>query len=101
MTYYVTGAKFSCLKKDKQAFEKACIKLIARGCDTVNTYKIGHDYLEECLCANPYETVGKKLLIEMLRCDFIYALKGWEDQRGSKTEVFLAMEVGIPVIFQK
>lgn len=39
-------------------------------------------------------------LSEMLKCDFVYALRNWTQSPGAKIEVELAHSIGIVIIYQ-
>jgi hypothetical protein len=40
-------------------------------------------------------------LQELLKCDFIYMLKDWENSKGAKLEYQIALEIGIKVLKEK
>lgn len=40
----------------------------------------------------------KRSILRMLSCDGVYLLPGWQRSRGARLEVFIAGEVGIPLI---
>jgi nucleoside 2-deoxyribosyltransferase len=37
---------------------------------------------------------------ELVRCDAIYMLKGWEDSMGARAEYYFAKAIGLPVSFE-
>lgn len=53
----------------------------------------------ETLTAEPdhREAWLRKDVNDILRCDSVWVLEGWENSRGSTFEVLIALELGIPV----
>lgn len=45
-----------------------------------------------------WEAAMKRSIFRMLSCDAVYLLPGWTRSRGARLEVFLAGELGIPII---
>lgn len=43
----------------------------------------------------------KEDLTEMLKCDYLYALKNWRQSPGATIEINLALQVGINIIHQE
>ncbi len=54
----------------------------------------------ETLTATPEnrERWLRKDVEDILRCDEVWVLPGWEQSRGSTFEVLIALELGIPVV---
>jgi|SRR5215216_3345508 len=46
----------------------------------------------------PWEEAMKRSITRMLTCDGVYLLPGWQRARGARLEVYLAGELGIPII---
>jgi len=40
-------------------------------------------------------------LIEMLKCDYVYALRNWDSSRGATVEVETALKIKMNIIHQK
>ena len=72
-----------------QQFAEAEFKLIGEGHAVINPVKnLGFSYRE-------YVDMG---LNELMRCDAIYLLKGWENSNGANLEYLYATTVGMTVI---
>ena len=71
-------------------FKKAEEKLIAEGHAVINPVKnLGFSYRE-------YIDMG---LCELMKCDAIYLLDGWENSAGARLEMTYAVTVGMTVIY--
>lgn len=46
----------------------------------------------------PHEAHMKVDFLLLIKCDYIYLMKGWSESRGCAAEVFLANPTGIPVL---
>ena len=45
-----------------------------------------------------WEAAMKRSIIRMLSCDAVYLLPGWQRSRGARLEVFIAGEIGLPIV---
>lgn len=88
MKIYIAGPITNC-PNYKERFEIAEKQLTAKGHAVVNPVKNeGFTYKE-------YIDMG---LNELMRCETIYLLNGWELSRGARLECWYAATVGIEII---
>lgn len=76
-------------------FEGAEHFLKAKGFDVVNPLKIKH--AENSI----WEEYMKRDIIELMQCDAIYILTGWEVSRGACIKRDLCLRLNIPVFFEQ
>ena len=90
MKVYIAGAISSNPNYEKQ-FEEAERSLLEEGHAVINPVKNeGFDYKE-------YIDMG---LCELMRCEAIYLLEGWEKSPGANLELTYALTVGLQVYEQ-
>lgn len=41
-----------------------------------------------------------KDIADLLHCNAIYMLQGWEDSKGARIEHYIATEIGMPIIYE-
>lgn len=41
-----------------------------------------------------------KDIIDLLQCNAIYMLQGWQDSKGARIEHYIATEIGIPIMYE-
>lgn len=76
----------------KVKFQTASDELRRKGWQPVNPLDI------EPPVSNPkWNDYMKADIIEMLKCEAVYALRDWQDSKGATIEVELARVVGMPV----
>lgn len=87
MKIYIAGA-ISKNPDYKKQFEEAEKRLIKQGHAVINPVKnLGFDYKE-------YIDMG---LCELMRCEAIYLLKGWEISKGATLEMMYATATGLKI----
>lgn len=87
---YIAGPVTGLPKLNRPAFEAAAETLRAVSHEPV----IPHDHVPAHAC---WKSAMKICLPELLGCDYVALLPGWEDSRGAKIEKKLAEASGIPV----
>jgi nucleoside 2-deoxyribosyltransferase len=90
-TVYISGPISNMVDKNRSNFELASIILIKKGYIAVNPLEIVSDdgaSWDECM---------KLDIAEMLRCDAVMALSGWQKSTGATLEIMIARKLGIPV----
>lgn len=48
----------------------------------------------------PWEEAMEETLSQLRKCDFMYALKNWEDSKGVKIEIEQARKLDIPIFYE-
>lgn len=78
----------------KANFKRAEAEVCALFFEPVNPVELPHNHGKTWL------EYMREDLTEMLKCDCVYAQKNWLRSKGARIEVFLALFLGIKVIFE-
>ena len=89
---YISGKISGHEARARKQFAEAQQRLTAAGYDTVNPFDNG---LKD---DDPWEKHLAVDIIDLLACDGICQLPGWEDSRGARLEAEVARTKGIPFI---
>lgn len=95
MKLYISG-KISGTDLDyvRRLFDKVATTLRALGHEVINPLCNG---LSE---AAPWEEHIAKDIINLIDCEGIYMLQGWEDSQGARIEHAVAKEIGLKVMYE-
>ena len=95
MKIYLSG-KISGTDLDyvRRLFDKVANTLRALGHEVTNPLCNG---LSETA---PWEEHMAKDIIDLLQCEGIYMLQGWEDSQGARIEHAVAKEIGLKVMYE-
>lgn len=75
------------------AFHKAAAELRAAGYEVINPAEVNPDTTQ------PWAACLRACLAEVVRCDVIAMLPGWEKSKGARLEHHVAIELGVPAIY--
>ena len=95
MKIYLSG-KISGTDLDyvRRLFDKVATTLRALGHEVTNPLCNG---LSE---SDPWEDHIAKDIINLIDCEGIYMLQGWEDSQGARIEYAVAKEIGLKVMYE-
>lgn len=79
----------------KAAFEQAKNEVREFGFDPVSPLDLPHNH------GKSWSEYMREDLIEMLKCDSLYALRNWRVSPGATIEIQTALSVGINIIHQR
>ena len=101
---YIAGPMTGVPKFNRPKFEEAARILRAHGWTVESPVEIADAFgSQNTIVTTPglLDTVIDEALAELAKCDAIYLLTGWENSRGAKTELLLALEKGMDVITER
>lgn len=101
---YIAGPMTGVERWNRPAFVKAAERLRALGWEVTSPVEIADAFgSQNTIVTTPglLDTVIDEELAELAKCDAIYLLEGWENSRGAKTELLLALEKGMEVITER
>jgi len=67
------------------------LKLEDLGCEVVNPFNV------KPILGTDWQGYMRATIIELMKCDYIYSIPGWEDSRGARIERAVCDMMGIPV----
>lgn len=79
----------------KAKFEHAKAEVIALGFEPVSPLDLPHEH------GRTWSEFMREDLIEMLKCQSVYALRNWRQSPGATIEINTALAVGLDVIQQR
>lgn len=92
--YYISGPITNATQEQLDRFEDASRRLDLRGFDYFNPLETPPPPKD----AHVWQYYMRRSISELCEADAILVLPGWEDSRGCQLEVFVAQNLGIPVI---
>ena len=78
------------------AFQAAAHELRLMGIGEIR--HTGHGTPPKPVDAKPWEAYLRDALRSMLTCDAVVTLPGWRESKGARLEVYVALELGMPVV---
>lgn len=101
---YIAGPMTGIERWNRPAFVKAAEWLRGLGWEVTSPIEISDAFgSQNTIVTTPglLDTVIDEELVQLAKCDVIYLLQGWENSRGAKTELLLALEKGMDVITER
>ena len=100
---YIAGPMTGVPRFNRPRFEEAARILRVQGWTVENPAEIGAAFgSDNTIVTTPgmLDAVIEAELAALAKCDAIYLLAGWEESRGAKRELWLALEKGLEVIVE-
>lgn len=101
---YIAGPMTGLARWNRPAFEEAARTLRAQGWEVVSPVEVGDAFgSQNTIVTTPglLDAVIDEELAQLAKCDAIYLLRGWQDSRGTRTELYLALEKGLDIIIEE
>lgn len=98
MRWYLSGPMSGYPGHNFPAFVVAAAHLRGLGYDVLSAHEIPHDQ-PDGVGSLPWERYMRTDLKALLDCDGVIVLPGWEQSRGAKLEITVAMGLGLPIKF--
>ena len=95
MKFYLSGPMSGIPEHNFPAFHAEAARLRAAGYEVVNPAEMDHAsgaLWDECL---------RKDIVQLVTCEGIALMIGWEDSRGAKLEFHIAKELGMHVALSR
>src|SRR4051794_26666788 len=96
MKYYLSGPMTGYPECNFPAFETASAALRARGFDVLSAHEVLHRGEDGRSGQVPYLEMLKEDVRQLLTCDAIVLLPGWEASKGATFEHFVAAYLKMP-----
>jgi len=100
---YISGGMTGIPEYNASAFSKAEKMLTKKGFECVNPFTVGRgleDKLNLCTKEEKYFVFMEADINELMKCDCIYLLNGWEKSKGANLENTIATFFGLDIIYQ-
>ena len=94
---YISGPMTGLPDLNFPAFEAAEEVILRAGRKPVSPHRAEINVLAEMSPTDKWQAYMKVDLLDLLRCDEVCVLDGWEDSKGAQLEVHVARQLGIPV----
>lgn len=105
---YIAGPIAGKPDGNRPAFAEAAERVRREGHEPVNPWDIPPDHNEDCCPGEPpeHDPEGKHAygcylradIVELMYCQAIMPLPGWEQSKGASTEVHVAMSLGLELM---
>ena len=92
---YISGPMSGIVGYNYKAFNAAAKELRGRGWRVINPVELDARTKKKALV---WEDYLRRDIPEVLKCDKVFVLPGWERSRGAKLEVLIAHSLKIPVV---
>jgi hypothetical protein len=106
---YIAGPIAGKDNGNREAFTAAKVRIAAAGHEPVNPWDIPPDHDEECCPGEPpehdpegghaYGCYLRADILELMYCNAIMFLDGWQQSKGASTEAHVAQSIGLPVVY--
>jgi hypothetical protein len=93
---YISGG-IQGIADHREIFKRAEITLIKNGSEVVNPCETPQEFCNCLTVEHTWECFLRNDIIELLKCDAIFMLPGWEKSRGARLEHFVALQCGLEV----
>lgn len=92
---YIAGPMTGIVDHNFPAFHAAAKQLRAQGYTVFNPAEINADAVD---VIRPWAWYMRKDLAELVKCEAIYLLPGWENSKGATLEMHVAERLGMTII---
>lgn len=91
MKIYISGPITGIPDENRESFRLAAMILRSNGHEAINPHELDH------IEGATWLDFMRRDIVEMMACDAVTTLPGWENSRGALTEIGLCERLGIPV----
>ena len=95
MRIYIAGPMSGIDSLNFPAFHEAAARLRGQGFEVVNPAEINPDH------AMPWAECMRRDIAELVKCDAIYLLPGWENSKGANLERDIASRLGMILMIEE
>lgn len=93
---YVAGPMSGIIDHNFPAFHAAAKLLRSRGFTVINPAEINADAVD---VVRPWDWYMRRDIAELVKCQTIYLLPGWEKSKGATLERHIAERLGMHIIY--